>query len=62
MTKQALFEIMPTQQVKEKSIQEYYSNEAERDKLEMNGFTIQNPLALSGYAIKTIREIVCNVM
>ncbi len=58
MTKQALFEVMPTQQVKEKSIQEYYSNEAERDKLEMNGFTIQNPLALSGYAIKTIREIV----
>lgn len=55
---EALFEVMPTNKVKEKTIQEYYSNEAERERLEMDGFILQNPLALSGYAIKTIREII----
>lgn len=57
MTTQALFEVMPTQQIRERTIQEYYANEYQRNQLEMDGFIPQNPSATSGVAVKTIREI-----
>ncbi len=54
---EALFEVMPTQQIRERTIQEYYANEYQRNQLEMAGFIPQNPSAKSGIAVKTIREI-----
>ena len=54
---EALFEVMPTSQVRERTIQEYYANEFQRNQLEMDGFIPQNPSSKSGIAIKVIREI-----
>ena len=55
---EALFEVMPTQKVVERTFQEEYFNDYQRDQLEMSGYIPVDPSAKVGIAIKTIRELV----
>lgn len=56
-TPQALFEVLPTCEVQERTLEQYYHNEQQRHMLEMNGFVPVNPLATQGIALKVIREM-----
>lgn len=53
-----LLEVLPTQEVKEKTLQRNYYNVNERNALEHSGYVPVNPYAESGIAIKTVRELV----
>lgn len=55
---EVLCEVMPTQEVKEQSYQQYYYNEFQRDQLEMMGYIPVDPSLSSGMAIKTVRELI----
>lgn len=54
---EVLFEVMPTEKVKEKTIQKYYSSEKERELLELSGFIPIDRNSSSGISIKVVREI-----
>lgn len=53
-----LLEVLPTQEVKEKTLEKRYSNASERTALEHAGYVPVNPYVESGIAIKTVRELV----
>ena len=57
MTAQALFEVMPTQEVKEKTLQTEYFNSVQRTQAEINGFIPVDPTAPTGIALKVVREL-----
>jgi hypothetical protein len=57
MSQEVLYEVMPPQEVKEKTTQQYYYNAFQRDQLEMMGFIPVDPTSDKGVALKTVREI-----
>lgn len=58
MTQEMLLEVMPTPEIKEKTIQRFFYSEEHRKLLELEGYIATDPYAKTGVAIKTIREIV----
>lgn len=53
-----LYEVIPTQQVSEKTVQQYYSNLFQKQELISQGYIPVDPFAEHGVAIKTFRELI----
>lgn len=57
MSVEALFEVMPAQGVREKTLQQFYADAYQRDSLEIDGYIPVDPTASRGIAIKIVREL-----